>query len=71
MDLPYRRSVRNYGKIARPLTDLLKKGKFEWTTVGEDAIQALKKAMTTAPVMVLPDFSQPFQVEYDALGKGI
>jgi len=58
--------------ISRPLTDLLKKGAlFLWSTVHDAAFQALKQALTSAPVLALPDFSKPFCVETDASGTGI
>ncbi|KOM25332.1 hypothetical protein LR48_Vigan97s002200 [Vigna angularis] len=67
----YRRFVKDYGKIAKPLTDLLKKGQFTWTEQAEEAMSRLKKAITTAPVLVLPDFDQPFHIECDASGRGV
>ena len=57
----YHRFVRNFGLITRPLNDLLKKGAiFSWTTVHDQAFLALKQALTSAPVLALPDFSKPF-----------
>jgi hypothetical protein len=38
----YRKFVRNYGKIAVPLTALLKKNDFSWTPVIDQSFQALK-----------------------------
>ncbi|BAT84456.1 hypothetical protein VIGAN_04183900 [Vigna angularis var. angularis] len=67
----YRRFVRDYGKIARPLTEMLKKGNFIWTEAARRAMGRLKEAMTIALVLALPDFMQPFQVECDASGVGI
>lgn len=67
----YRRFVRNYGKIARPLTDLLKKGKFLWNEDSSTAFKLLQQAITSAPVLAMPDFEQPFCIECDASGKGI
>ncbi|WVZ14471.1 hypothetical protein V8G54_012037 [Vigna mungo] len=65
----YRRFIKDYGKIAKPLTDLLRKGQFKWTSKGKAAMQTLKIALTSAPLLALPDFSQIFHVECDASGK--
>lgn len=67
----YRRFVASYGKIARPLTDLLKKEGFKWSDDATKAFCWLKKSMTTLYVLWLPDFSKPFLVETDASGTGI
>jgi len=67
----YRRFIRDYGKVAKPLTRLLKKGCFCWNEESTKAMEALKKAITTAPVLKLPDFSQPFSIECDASGSGL
>jgi len=67
----YRRFVQNYGIIAKPLTQLLRKKQFLWTPEATAAFCALKQAMTQTPVLQLPDFSQPFVVETDACATGI
>lgn len=64
----YQKFVENYGIIARPLTNLLKKGKLEWTAPAETAFEALKTAMTSTPTLALPDFSMPFLIQADASG---
>ena len=52
----YRRFIENFSKIAKPMTALLKKdSKFNWTDECEASFQELKKRLTTAPVLILPD----------------
>jgi hypothetical protein len=68
----YRRFVRNFGLLAKPLTSLLKKRTvFVWTAAHESMFQALKTALVSAPVLALPDFSKPFCLETDASKLGI
>jgi hypothetical protein len=65
----YRKFVHNYGTIAAPLTALLKEG-FTWNDDVAAAFSALKGAVTSAPVLALPDFTKPFVVECDASTYG-
>ena len=63
----YRRFVENFSKIARPLTQTLKKNtKFTWTTECQTAFEELKKKLTTAPVLTLPTDTEEFTVYTDA-----
>ena len=67
----YRRFIKDYGTIARPLTDMLKKNNYIWTDQSLTAFEKLKVAMVTAPVLALPDFTKEFVVEADASNQGI
>lgn len=67
----YRRFIANYALIAAPLTDLLKKDSFTWSVEAEASFVRMKAAMTTAPVLRLPDFGLPFCIETDASDTGI
>jgi len=68
----YRHFVRHFAVITKPLTELLKKGvPFHWIEPQANSFQALKDALTSAPVLALPDFNRPFCVETDASGIGI
>jgi transposase InsO family protein len=68
----YRKFVRHFGIIAQPLTELLKKdAPFNWTPSQQTAFTALQAALSSAPVLALPDFGQPFHIDTDASGIGI
>jgi len=65
----YRKFVQFYGIIA--INPIVEKGSFGWNSVAEAAFVALKHAMTTTPVLGLPNFSEVFVLETDASDKGI
>ncbi|WMV35101.1 hypothetical protein MTR67_028486 [Solanum verrucosum] len=67
----YRRFIRNYAMLASPLTDLLCTDSYSWTPNAQAAFENLQSCLSSTPVLALPDFSQLFQVETDASGKGI
>jgi len=68
----YRRFIKHYGILSKPLTALLKKGvQFQWTPQAHEAFQLLQNALTQAPVLAIPDFSKQFVLETDASDIGL
>ena len=67
----YRKFIKNYATIAAPLTDLLKKDSFKWSATATKAFDLLKSALTSALVLTIPNFKEPFILETDAFGMGI
>jgi hypothetical protein len=62
----YCRFIKGFSSIARPTTELLKKdNKFVWTPKCEESFQIIKKKLTTAPVLTLPDIHQNFIIFCD------
>jgi hypothetical protein len=68
----YRRFIPNFSKIAKPITELLKKeNKYVWSEDGEEAFHTLKKLLTTSPMLPQPDIAKPFDIYCDASGTGL
>jgi hypothetical protein len=67
----YMKFIKDYGKVAKPLTELTKKDNFLWNNDALQAFQLMKHIMTSPPVLILPNFDLPFEVECDAAGRGL
>jgi hypothetical protein len=68
----YRRFILNFSKIAKPITELLKKGrKYVWSDACDEAFKHLKKLLTTSAVLAQPDTTNPFNVYCDASSTGL
>src|SRR3954453_14953747 len=68
----YRRFIENFSRIAKPLTELLKKeNKFDWSDDCETSFQELKKRLVTALVLCLPDIHKDSQAYCDASRRGL
>ena len=68
----YRRFVKGFAAVAKPLTDLTRKDcKFAWEAEHEAAFRALKKALMEAPVLQVYDEKQPHEVWVDALDYAV
>ena len=68
----YRRFIKNFSKIAKPMTELLKNDtKFIWTEECEASFQELKKRFVTSPVLILPDQTKDYEVYCDASRRGL
>ena len=63
--------MQNYGIIARPLINLLKKGKFGWNEDADTTFLALKQAMTTTHILAMPNFDEFFTIETEASRDGV
>lgn len=57
--------------MAAPLTHLLKKDQFGWSTEAQLIFEALKRVVSQAPVLLLPNFNIPFVLETDASSVGM
>ncbi len=68
----YRRFILNFAKIASPLHALTRKEQqFQWTSECQEGFTTQKQKLTSALVLVYPDFNKEFVLETDASIKGL
>jgi hypothetical protein len=66
------RFIPNFSKIAKPITEILKKeNKYISNDACEEAFKDLKKLMTTSPMLTQPDIAKLFDVYCDASSTGL
>ena len=70
----YRKFIPEFSTVASPLSDLTKKNmpkSVKWTSQCEKAFGQLKQALTKAPVLITPDWDNPFILHTDASATGL
>jgi hypothetical protein len=68
----YQRFIKDFSKVAKPMTKLLEKNKaFEWTEECQTSFEELTKRLTSAPVLILPNLIKKFDICCDASRQGL
>ncbi len=68
----YRRFEEGFSRIAKPITTLQRKGvRYEWKNECDTAFTELKRLLTSAPILQVPDMRKDFTVCTDALAQGL
>jgi hypothetical protein len=68
----YRRFIKDFFKIAKPMMKLLEKNKaFEWIAECQASFEELRKCLTSALVLVLPDLTKKFDIYCDTSRRGL
>src|SRR5579884_1184630 len=68
----YRKFIKGFSQIAAPLFKLLKNDIiFVWTVDQKNAFQTLKEKLTSAPILIYPDFTKKFYLYTDASDSGL
>jgi len=68
----YRRFVEGFSKMVSPLTQLTRKDQpFSWTDKCDECFEEMKRRLTTAPILIIPDTSKMFEVYCDASYQGL
>ena len=67
----YHKFCYNFSTVAEPLTTLLQKQKFMWSTECQRAFEKIKSLLLSALVLKAPDFEKPFKLQIDSIDIGI
>ena len=68
----YKRFIKDFSRLATPMMRLTQKEvKFDWDDRCEEAFQELKRRLTTAPILIVPDRGQGYTMYCDALRAGL
>ena len=68
----YRRFVRDFSKLAKPMNALTQKNhRFEWTDEAQRSFEALKAALTSPPILAMPNDDGEFTLDTDASNESI
>ena len=67
----YRKFIHNFSSIVAPMTNCTKGREFSWAKEAKESFQYLKKKVSEAPILALPDFDKVFTVDCDASHVGI
>lgn len=67
----YRQFISHFSTIMAPITDCMRGKVFEWMAAAAEAFNVIKQKLTSTPLLVLPDFSIPFELSCDASKVGI
>ena len=68
----YRRFIEDFSRLPTPMTRLTRKGvKFEWDDLCERAFQELKRKLTSAPILIIPEMGLMYTMYCEALKDGL
>ncbi|HRP37549.1 MAG TPA: RNase H-like domain-containing protein, partial [Candidatus Dojkabacteria bacterium] len=67
----YRKFIHKYAEIAQPLHEIIHEEEWKWNEIHSKAVQQLKSALISAPVLAYPNPTKEFQVITDSSGNSI